>query len=134
MQGGRRGGRDGPPDAADQRGGGGGGEGDGAGGGMHGSGARGAAGNAAVRRGALVRETRLAAGAAAGGGRGRERRSEAARWLDVRTAVGYEFEAGEVRELEMICELRHDGNLKLVRTVNCGRLGGNRVPCDCFTA
>jgi len=73
---------------------------------MHGSGARGAAGDAAVRRGALVRETRLAAGAAARGGRGRERRSEAARWLDVRTAVGYEFEAGEVRELEMICGLR----------------------------
>ena len=48
--------------------------GDGAGGGMHGSRARGVASNAVVRRGALARETRLAAGVAARGGRGRERR------------------------------------------------------------
>ena len=101
VQGGLRSGGDGPPDAADQRCRGSCGEGDGAGGRVHGSGSRRAARYAALRRIALVRETRLAAGAAARGGR--ERRSEAARWLDVRTAVGYESEAGKVRELEMIC-------------------------------
>ncbi|KAL6840184.1 hypothetical protein ACP4OV_029994 [Aristida adscensionis] len=101
VQGGRDGGGDGPQDAEDQRGRGGGGEGDGAGGGVHGPGARGAAGHAAVRRGALVREARLPAGAAARGrrGRGRERTSEAARWLDVRAPVDHEFEAGEVERL-----------------------------------
>jgi hypothetical protein len=93
VQGRRRGGGDGPPVDAEQRGGGGGGEGDGVGGRVHGPGSRGAAGHAAVRRGALVREARLPAGAAARGG-GRECRSEAARWLHVRTAVGDEFEVG----------------------------------------
>jgi hypothetical protein len=101
VQGGLRSGGDGPPDAADQRCRGGGGEGDGAGSRVHGSGSRRASSNAALRRVALVRETRLAAGAAARVGR--ERRSEAARWLHVRAAVGYESEAGQVPELEMIC-------------------------------
>lgn len=81
---------------------------------MHGSRSRRAASNAALRRIALVRETRLAAGAAARGGR--ERSSEAARWLDdVRTAVGYESEAGEVRELEG----EHDVDLKCSAAAEC---------------
>lgn len=98
MQGGRRGGGDGPPDAADQPCRGGGREGDGAGGRVRGSGSRRSTSDAAVRRVALVRETRPAAGAAARGGR--KRRSEAAGWLDVRAAVGCESEAGPQERFE----------------------------------